>query len=89
MNFHRAMYYLGIAAAMTNGPYWLMLFIVNQLTPVIVGSPLGLRGFFYILTVFNATSFLFVLIFLPETKVLLNFLVAAPACICLHVMLGY
>ena len=46
-----------------------MATISQLLIPLIVGSPLQLHGFFYIVTGFNLLGFFFVLVALPETKV--------------------
>ena len=56
--------------SISTGSYALFTWIANLVTPLIVGSPLQLHGFFYILSAINLFSFFFVLFALPETKVL-------------------
>lgn len=61
---------IGLTVALATGWFWLLNVIVNQVTPLIIGSSLQLHGFFYIITGINFTSFFIVLFTLPETKVL-------------------
>ncbi len=64
-------YYLftGTTVAICTGLYWLFATIWNQITPLLLGSPIQSHGYFYVLAGINACAFLSVLIFLPETKV--------------------
>ena len=44
-------------------------FVLNQLTPIIIGSPLRLHGFLYLVSMETLIAGLFVFFVLPETKV--------------------
>lgn len=59
----------GIAVAIATSSYGFFTFAVNQVAPLIVGSPLRLYGYFYIVAGFNLFGFFFILFNLPETKV--------------------
>ena len=60
---------VGVAMSIATGTFFLLLTVVNQVTPIIIGSPLKLHGFFYIVTGCNILALFVVLFALPETKV--------------------
>ena len=62
---------MGLSSAL----YYFFSFVMNQLTPLIVGSSLQLHGFFYIVSGFNLFGLFLILFFLPETKVSLGTLI--------------
>lgn len=54
---------------MSTCSYWVFTCLVNQSTPLILGSPLELHGFFFIIAGINLFAVVFVTFTLPETKV--------------------
>ncbi len=67
--YYICIYDAAITSAIANCAYWVVLTLSNQVTPLILGSPLGLFGFLYIVTGVNVFAFFLVLLALPETKV--------------------
>ena len=62
---------IGIAVSLTSGALWMAAFIPIQLFPVLLVSPLRTHGTLSIIAALTMFSFVFTLIALPETKVLL------------------
>ncbi len=60
---------IGITTAVGGAMYWVVLTLSNQVTPLILGSSLGLFGLFYIIMGVDVFAFFLVLLALPETKV--------------------
>lgn len=59
----------GIAVSITTAANWIGNFIIAMLTPILISSPLGIYGTFYLLCGALFLAVLFVLLTLPETKV--------------------
>lgn len=59
----------GVAVSITTAANWVGNFVIAMLTPILIASPLGIYGTFYILCGFLFFAILFVLMTLPETKV--------------------
>ena len=63
----------GTAMSITTAANWIGNFTIAMATPLLLGSNWGglpgTAGTFFLLTVFIAIAFLFVLLVLPETKV--------------------
>ena len=55
--------------AISGFSYWIFIFLFSQVTPLIIGSPMQVHGFFYLLTAVNLFAVIFTLLSLPETKV--------------------
>ena len=61
--------FLGMTSAISATSFGIFGSISNQLTPIIIGSPLQIHGFLYLIAGENLLAILFVLFALPETKV--------------------
>lgn len=59
----------GVSVSITTAANWVGNFVVAMLTPILIASPLGIHGTFYLLSAMLLTAFLFVALALPETKV--------------------
>ena len=57
---------LGLAVALATASYWTFTFLINEITPYILGST---SRFFYIVAGISFLSIFLVLFALPETKV--------------------
>ncbi len=55
--------------SLTTAANWIGNFVIAMVTPILLASVLQTAGTFYILSVFLAAAFVFVLFTLPETKV--------------------
>lgn len=61
--------YIGLTFSISCASYGLYGFFATQLTPLLVGSPLQLHGFLYLVSIMNLIAALFVFVAMPETKV--------------------
>lgn len=61
----------GVSTSITTAANWSGNFLVAMLTPILLASPLQVDGTFYIISLFLFMAFLFVLLTLPETKVVM------------------
>lgn len=59
----------GVAVSVTTAANWIGNFVIAILTPILITSPLGIYGTFYILSGALFLAVLFVLLTLPETSV--------------------
>ena len=66
---HYYLVHAGATVAISAATFWFSSFVVNQLTPLIVGSSLQLHGYFYIIVGLYMSAFLVIFFLLPETKV--------------------
>ena len=81
----------GIGASASNSVYWLIAFVCNLVIPYMLGPPINLYGFLYLISGTNLLACFFVALAIPETKVTLlmvvmNMLVLYSAC-CIHSLL--
>ena len=60
---------LGLTYAISTAFFAVFGSTSNQLTPIIIGSPLKIGGFLYLIAGGNLLAILFVLFAFPETKV--------------------
>lgn len=58
-----------VSVSITTASNWLGNFLVAMLTPILIASPVGIHGTFYLLSGLLLAAFFFVLLTLPETKV--------------------
>lgn len=58
----------GVSVSITTAANWVGNFVVAMLTPILIASPLGIHGTFYLLSVMLLAAFLFVALTLPETR---------------------
>ena len=75
----------GIGASASNSVYWLLVFVFNLVIPYMLGPPINLYGFLYLMAGTNLLACFFVALAIPETKVTLlivvmNMLVLYSAC---------
>jgi hypothetical protein len=59
-----------LSVAIVSGVYWLFSFLINFATPPILGSPIQIPGFLYIVAGVNLFSIFLVALALPDTKVI-------------------
>ena len=59
----------GVGASNVYSLYWMFAFISNFITPKLLGPPLHIHGYLYLMAVTNLLGLLFVVIAIPETKV--------------------
>ena len=60
---------VGVGAALGQVGWWGGTFLMSEIGPVLLSSPLRTYGTFYLLTGICALSYLYVLFLVPETKV--------------------
>ena len=61
--------YVGIGAALSQLGWWSGTFLMGEIGPVLLSSPLKTPGTFYLFAGMYSLAALHVLLFLPETKV--------------------
>ena len=61
--------YSGVNVGLSAAVFWGNSAVVNQLAPLILGSPLKTHGYFYIVAGLCLFYFMFTLLTFPETKV--------------------
>ena len=66
-------HFIGFAVSLASLSFWVSNLVVAQLTPILLASPLQSHGTFYILAGLNLAGFLFVLLTVPETKVIQHY----------------
>lgn len=60
---------VGVGTALGQVGWWGGTFLMSEIGPVLLSSPLRTYGTFYLLTGICALSYLYVLFLVPETKV--------------------
>ena len=59
----------GFMVSVTGTGYWIGVIVINQVSPILISSPLRVSGTFLLFGAVSIVLLLFVLLFLPETKV--------------------
>ena len=59
----------GFMVSVTNTGFWLGVIMVNQIGPILASSRLNISGTLLLFSVVTFAMLLFVLLFVPETKV--------------------
>ena len=59
----------GLVTSVCNSTFWLGVIVSNQLAPIIISTPLRVSGLLLLFLAATVINYLFVLFFLPETKV--------------------
>ena len=61
---------VAFAVSTSNSIYWLLAFSTNFITPRLLGPPLYIHGYHYVIAACNLMGALLVFLGFPETKVL-------------------